>query len=86
MAMVYYGRKKSMKFHKHLYGPATVNEKGQVVIPADARHDLNITPDMKLMVVGDPKHQVLVMLPMATFEKKMQSFVGRFFMGGSTNQ
>lgn len=72
-----------MKCHRNLYGQATVNDKGQIVIPAEARHDLFISPDMKLMVVGDPKQQVLVLIPAAVFEKKMQGFIGRFFMGGN---
>lgn len=37
---------------KKLYGTATVGTKGQVVIPADAREELDIQPGDKLYVVG----------------------------------
>lgn len=37
---------------KKLYGTATVGTKGQVVIPADARDELNIQPGDRLYVVG----------------------------------
>ncbi|MBL8160305.1 AbrB/MazE/SpoVT family DNA-binding domain-containing protein [Candidatus Saccharibacteria bacterium] len=35
-----------------LYGVATVGAKGQVVIPADAREQMNIKPGDKLIVFG----------------------------------
>lgn len=37
---------------KKLYGTATVGSKGQVVIPADAREELNLQPGDRLYVVG----------------------------------
>lgn len=40
---------------KKLYGTATVGTKGQVVIPADAREDLNIQTGDRLYVVGSEK-------------------------------
>jgi AbrB family looped-hinge helix DNA binding protein len=40
---------------KKLYGTATVGTKGQVVIPADARDDLNIKAGDRLYVVGSEK-------------------------------
>lgn len=38
--------------NKKLYGTATVGTKGQVVIPASAREELNINPGDRLYVVG----------------------------------
>ena len=34
------------------YGSTTVGERGQVVIPAEARRDLGLTPATKLLVFG----------------------------------
>ncbi len=34
------------------YGSTTVGERGQVVIPAEARRDFQITPTTKLLVFG----------------------------------
>lgn len=50
-------------FHgKKLYGTATVGTKGQIVIPADAREDLNLQPGDKLYIAGSPEKQVLFCL------------------------
>lgn len=40
---------------KKLYGTATVGTKGQVVIPADAREELDIKAGDRLYVVGSDK-------------------------------
>jgi len=42
---------------KKLYGTATVGTKGQVVIPSDAREQLNIKPGDRLYVVGSCERQ-----------------------------
>ena len=34
------------------YGSTTIGERGQVVVPAEARKDLNLTPSTKVMVFG----------------------------------
>lgn len=39
---------------KCLYGTVTVGERGQIVIPANARRDLNIGPGDKLMIIKRP--------------------------------
>jgi AbrB family looped-hinge helix DNA binding protein len=38
------------------YGSTTVGERGQVVIPAEARRDFEITPATKLLVFGSQGH------------------------------
>ena len=38
---------------KRFYGTITVSERGQIVIPADARRDFNIEVGDKLLVFGD---------------------------------
>ncbi|MCK4325006.1 MAG: AbrB/MazE/SpoVT family DNA-binding domain-containing protein [Armatimonadetes bacterium] len=39
------------------YGTVTVGERGQIVVPAQARADLDINPGDKLLVFGHP-HQI----------------------------
>jgi AbrB family looped-hinge helix DNA binding protein len=73
-----------MKCPRQLYGPATVNDKGQIVIPADARRDLGIGPDTKLMVIGHQKRKVLVLVPAEAFERKSQGLM-RFFFNDEEN-
>jgi AbrB family looped-hinge helix DNA binding protein len=43
------------------YGAVTVGERGQVVIPADARKTLGIEPGHKLLVFRHPHHPGLVL-------------------------
>ncbi|MDY6917707.1 MAG: AbrB/MazE/SpoVT family DNA-binding domain-containing protein [Chloroflexota bacterium] len=40
---------------KKFYGSVTVSERGQIVIPADARRDFDIAAGDKLLVFGDLK-------------------------------
>ena len=42
------------------YGSVTVGERGQIVIPAEARAALDIQPGEKLLVCRHPVHQGLV--------------------------
>jgi len=43
-----------------LYGSVTVGERGQVAIPAEARRDLEITPNSKLLVFSGPNEMALM--------------------------
>ncbi len=43
------------------YGSTTVGERGQVVIPAEARRDFEITPATKLLVFGHQRHGGLML-------------------------
>lgn len=38
--------------NKRMYGTATVGTKGQIVIPSDAREELNIQPGDRLYIVN----------------------------------
>ena len=45
------------KQHTHMgkcYGSTTVGERGQIVIPIEARKELNLEPGSKLLVFGTP--------------------------------
>ncbi|WP_407659511.1 AbrB/MazE/SpoVT family DNA-binding domain-containing protein [Lipingzhangella rawalii] len=43
------------------YGAVTVSERGQIVIPAQARRDLGIDTGDKLLVLGDPERGIALM-------------------------
>jgi len=43
-----------MSIDEMFFGTATVGERGQVVIPAEARKKLNINPGDKLLVMSHP--------------------------------
>lgn len=62
---------------KKFYGSVTVSERGQIVIPAEARKDFSIAIGDKLLVFGDMKMGIWV----ATFgilEKNIEGSVQLF--------
>jgi len=55
------------EMHPVFYGSTTVGERGQVVIPAEARRDMDITPATKLLVVGGGPHKDVLILAKAEY-------------------
>lgn len=55
-------------------GSVTVGERGQVVIPAEARQAMDIKPGDKLLVIRHPMHGSLVFAKL----EQMQSFLTDF--------
>ena len=51
-----------------VYGAATVGERGQIALPADARRDLGIEPGDKLMVFGNKISGSIVLIKADVFE------------------
>ena len=45
---------------KYIFGVVKVGDKGQIVIPRDARKIYDIKPGDALMVLGDPKGMALI--------------------------
>ena len=46
--------------HKKFYGSVTVGERGQIVIPAEARNELDFNPGEKLLVMRHPVYKGLM--------------------------
>ena len=44
----------------HIFGLVTVGERGQIVIPKDAREVFSISPGDKLLVLGDEKQGIAI--------------------------
>lgn len=51
------------------HGSVTVGERGQVVIPADARRDMGIEPGERLLVFRHPGESMLVMTKIDAFQR-----------------
>ena len=49
------------------YGSMTVGERGQVVIPAEARRDMDIAPGTKLIVMCGGPHKNMLILAKAEY-------------------
>lgn len=59
---------------KRFYGAITVSERGQVVIPVDARRDFNIEVGDKLLVMGDLEKGLWIVKASVLFEKAPDLF------------
>ena len=65
----------------HLYGTVKVGDRGQIVIPAKARKDLNINPaDLLLVVAGKNRRGITLVKADA-----MKEFASRILKGLEQN-
>ena len=48
---------------KHVFGTAKVGEKGQIVIPKDARTLFDVKPGDTLLILGDERSGIIVTRP-----------------------
>jgi AbrB family looped-hinge helix DNA binding protein len=65
---------KNMRHEPSILGMVTVNDKGQVVIPADARLSMNIQTGDKLLVIIHPSHGGVILVKpdgIESFAKQM---------------
>lgn len=60
--------KKSRGHHAHFYGTVTIGEKGQVVIPKEARDGLKLNKGDRLLVFG-PHDDMLAIVKLSQVEK-----------------
>jgi len=67
---------------KRFYGAITVSDRGQIVIPAEARRDFNIQVGDKLLVLGDLE-QGLALIKASDLLKK---FPGMLALLSATNE
>ncbi len=68
---------------KRFYGAITVSDRGQIVIPAEARRDFNIEVGDKLLVLGDLDSGLAIIKASSLLDKRPELF--SFMTGGSTN-
>lgn len=57
-----------------IYGTTTLNEKGQAVIPADARAAMGLAPGSKLLVMGHPNGKGLFLITTEQAEHMLRHF------------
>jgi AbrB family looped-hinge helix DNA binding protein len=60
--------------NRRFYGSITVSDRGQIVIPAEARRDFNIEVGDKLLVLGDLE-QGLAIIKASNLMDKMGDFM-----------
>jgi len=69
-----------------IYGAATVGERGQIALPAEARRELGIDPGDKLMVFGNKLNGSLVLIKADIFESFADFFTTKLGKLGATAQ
>lgn len=60
---------------KHLFGTVRVGEKGQIVIPKQAREIFSINPGDSLMILGDESQNGLALIKADLFLEMAQEFM-----------
>ena len=60
----------------NFYGSATVGERGQVVIPAQARKKFNINPGDKVLVISHPTASGIVLCKIDAVREMLSSLLG----------
>ena len=59
---------------KYIWGTVTVNNRGQIVIPKDAREKYDITGGTRLIIAGDEVG--IALIPVKIFEEGMKKAMG----------
>lgn len=62
---------------KGFYGSATVGDRGQIVIPAEAREELGFAPGDKVLVMRHPIHDGLVVFKLEKVREFLDDFRDR---------
>lgn len=58
----------------HFFGTATVGERGQIVIPADARKRFDIEPGDKMLILSAPGKNGLMLCKLSAMREFMSAF------------
>jgi AbrB family looped-hinge helix DNA binding protein len=61
-------------FDDAFYGTSTMGERGQLVIPAEARADLDMSPGDKLLIMRHPIHKGLMLFKLAHVKQFLDDF------------
>lgn len=56
------------------YGSATVGERGQIVIPAEARAEFDLRPGEKVLIMRHPVHQGLQIFKLEAVREFIDAF------------
>ncbi len=66
-----------MRFEDAFYGSATIGERGQVVIPAEARSDLDLKAGDKILFMRHPLHKGLMAFKVESIREFLDEFAAQ---------
>ncbi|MDX2064544.1 MAG: AbrB/MazE/SpoVT family DNA-binding domain-containing protein [Fimbriimonadaceae bacterium] len=61
-------------FEEGFYGTSTLGERGQLVIPAEARAEMDMQPGDKILIMRHPVHRGLVLFKLAHARQFLDEF------------
>ena len=61
--------------HWQVYGTSTLGERGQLVIPADARKEFNLSAGDRFVVAGMPEFGTIGLIKVELFNKLADNFL-----------
>ena len=73
------------KAKRHIFGPATVGETGQIVIPKEARTIFQVKPGDTLLILGDEETGIIVTKPDVLRDAAIEIF-GKMENGNGTDE
>ena len=67
------------KAKRHIFGTARVGEKGQIVIPKEARQIFGVQPGDTLLILGDEENGMIVTKPevLSSLAEKILDQIGK---------
>lgn len=65
---------KCPSFSDAFYGTSTIGERGQIVIPAEARAELGFHPGDKIVIMRHPVHEGLMMFKIDAMREFLDEF------------
>ncbi len=66
---------KEFSLKDHFYGAATVGERGQIVIPVEARKRYNIETGDKILIMGAPHERGLMLVKIDAMREFMTTII-----------
>jgi AbrB family looped-hinge helix DNA binding protein len=73
-SMSFHTRGKDAGFDDCFYGSVTVGERGQIVIPSDARADMGIQQGDKVLIMKHPAHHGLMVFKIESARAFLDDF------------
>jgi AbrB family looped-hinge helix DNA binding protein len=67
-------KEKCIDWSSAFFGTATVGERGQVVIPAEARAEMNFNPGDKVLIMRHPAHDGLMVFKFEAVREFVDDF------------
>jgi AbrB family looped-hinge helix DNA binding protein len=63
-----------LKLSENFYGSSTLGDRGQIVIPVEARNDLGFKPGDKLLIMRHPIHDAITICTLESFQELANDF------------